>query len=195
MQRICVFAGSQEGNLPAYAQAAHALGRELAERGLALVYAGAGVGLMAVAAGSARASGGEVIGVALHDDQPCGGGRGPATSWESAASREERTALMADLADGFIALPGGLGTLDELFTLIYRAQLGLHAKPIGLLDIEGFFTPLLSLIARAESSGFIVTGRIPRLCTAPGAQALLDALAAAALDSQSLPVPCKEVAR
>jgi len=195
MQRICVFAGSQPGNRPAYARAARTLGRELAERGLALVYAGAGVGLMAAAAESARSAGGEVIGVASPAGQPCGGGRGPTTSWFRAASVEERTASMADLADGFIALPGGFGTFDELFTLLDWAQLGLHAKPIGLLNIEGFFTPLLSQIARAESSGFIVPGRIPRLVTAQGARELLDSLIAAVPGSQLLAVTCKEVAR
>ena len=195
MQRICVFAGSQPGNRPEYARAARALGRELAERGLALVYAGAGVGLMAATAEAARSAGGEVIGVALHADQPCGGGGGPSTSRFRASSVAERTSMMADLADGFIALPGGFGTFDELFTLINWAQLGLHAKPIGLLDIEGFFTPLLSQLARAGSSGFIVSGRIPRLLTAQGVSELLDALVAAALDSQLLPVTCKEVAR
>jgi len=195
MQRICVLAGSQPGNRPEYALAAHTLGRELAGRGLALVYAGAGVGLMAAAGEAARSAGGEVIGVALHAEQPCGGDSSPTTSWFWAASVEERTALMADLADGFIALPGGFGTFDELFTLINWAQLGLHAKPIGLLDIGGFFTPLLSLIARAESSGFIASGRIPRLLIAQDAPELLDSLVAATLDSHLLSVTCKEVAR
>lgn len=195
MQRICVFAGSQPGNRPVYAHAACVLGRELAERGLTLVYAGAGVGLMAVTAESARSKGGEVIGVALQADQPCGGGSGPTTSLFIAATVEERMALMADLADGFIALPGGLGTFHELFTLINWAQLGLRARPIGLLNIGGFFTPLLLQITCAESSGFIVAGRIPRLLTGQGVPELLDALVAAALDSHLLPATCKEIAR
>lgn len=195
MQRICVFAGSQPGNRPEYGKAACTLGRELAERGLALVYAGSGVGLMAVTAESARSAGGEVIGVELQAAQPCGGWRGPATSWFRAASVEERTVLMADLADGFIALPGGLGTFVELFTLINWAHLGYHAKPIGLLNIGGFFTPLLAQTALAESSGFIGSGRAPRLLTAPGAPELLDALVAVPLDSHLIPRICKEVAR
>src|SRR5437660_11815361 len=155
MQRICVFAGSNYGNRPEYRQAAQALGQELAARGLGLVYGGAGVGLMGVIADTVLAHGGEVIGViprGLFKREVAHRGL---TQLHEVGSMHERKAMMADLADGFIALPGGLGTFDELFEIISWSQLGLHTKPIGLLDETGFFTPLLALIRYAMEEGFI----------------------------------------
>jgi uncharacterized protein (TIGR00730 family) len=156
MQRICVFAGSNYGNRPEYRQAAQALGQELAARGLGLVYGGASVGLMGVIADSVLANGGEAIGViprGLFKNEVAHSGL---TRLHEVSSMHERKALMADLADGFIALPGGLGTFDELFEIISWAQLGLHRKPIGLLDETGYFTPLLALIRYATEEGFIM---------------------------------------
>ncbi len=155
MQRICVFAGSNYGNRPEYRQAAQALGQELAARGLGLVYGGAGVGLMGVIADTVLARGGEVIGViprGLFKREIAHSGL---TQLHEVGSMHERKALMADLADGFIALPGGFGTFDELFEITTWAQLGLHNKPIGLLDVAGYFTPLLALITHASTEGFI----------------------------------------
>ncbi|HYT28807.1 MAG TPA: TIGR00730 family Rossman fold protein [Ktedonobacteraceae bacterium] len=155
MQRICVFAGSNYGNRPEYRQAAQALGQELAARGLGLVYGGAGVGLMGVIADTVLAHGGEVIGViprGLFKREIAHSGL---TQLHEVGSMHERKALMADLADGFIALPGGFGTFDELFEITTWAQLGLHNKPIGLLDVAGYFTPLLALITHASTEGFI----------------------------------------
>ena len=155
MQRICVFAGSNYGNRPEYRQAAQALGQELAARGLGLVYGGAGVGLMGVIADTVLAHGGEVIGViprGLFKREIAHSGL---TKLYEVGSMHERKALMADLADGFIALPGGFGTFDELFEITTWAQLGLHNKPIGLLDVAGYFTPLLALITHASTEGFI----------------------------------------
>ncbi len=155
MQRICVFAGSNYGNRPEYRQAAQALGQELAARGLGLVYGGAGVGLMGVIADTVLARGGEVIGViprGLFKREIAHSGL---TQLHEVGSMHERKALMADLADGFIALPGGFGTFDELFEITTWAQLGLHSKPVGLLDVAGYFTPLLALITHASTEGFI----------------------------------------
>jgi uncharacterized protein (TIGR00730 family) len=148
MRRICVFAGSSPGARPEYAAAAQALGREMAQRGLSLAYGGATRGLMGVLADVALAWSGEVIGVNprglfQREVAHCG-----LTTLHEVGSMHERKALMADLADGFIALPGGYGTFDELFEIETWAQLGIHAKPIGLLDVRQYFTALL---LRAES--------------------------------------------
>jgi uncharacterized protein (TIGR00730 family) len=178
MRRICVFTGSNYGNRPEYRGSAQALGEELAGRGLGLVYGGASVGLMGVVADAVLASGGEAIGViprGLFKREVAHRGL---TQLHEVGSMHERKALMADLADGFIALPGGLGTFDELFEIISWAQLGLHSKPIGLLDAAGFFTPLLALIRYASEEGFImpVHASIAMREATPGA--LLDRFAA-----------------
>ncbi len=155
MHHICVFSGSNLGIRPEYQQAARALGQELASRGLGLVYGGASVGLMGVVADAVLAGGGEVIGVLprglFNREVP----HRHLTELREVGSMHERKALMADLADGFIALPGGYGTFDELFEIITWAQLGLHSKPIGLLDVADYFAPLLALITHASKEGFI----------------------------------------
>ncbi|MBV9691854.1 MAG: TIGR00730 family Rossman fold protein [Ktedonobacteraceae bacterium] len=155
MRRICVFAGSSVGKRSEYQQAAHALGEELVARGLGVVYGGASVGLMGVVANTVLAGGGEVIGVL-----PRGLFRREIAHWNltelhEVGSMHERKALMADLADGFVVLPGGFGTFDELFEITTWSQLGLHAKPIGLLNVANYFEPLLALIAHAIREGFI----------------------------------------
>lgn len=155
MRRICVFTGSNSGIRSEYRQAARVLAEELVERGLGLVYGGASVGLMGVIADTALARGGEVIGViprALFRREISHQGL---TQLHEVASMHERKALMADLSDGFIGLPGGFGTFDELFETITWAQLGLHDKPIGLLNVEGYFDPFLALVAHASKEGFI----------------------------------------
>ena len=177
MQRICVFTGSNYGNRLEYRQAAHALGKEIAKRGLGLVYGGSSIGLMGVVADTVMANGGEAIGViprGLFKREVAHRGL---TRLHEVSSMHERKALMADLADGFIALPGGLGTFDELFEIISWAQLGLHSKPIGLLDETGYFTPLLALIRHATEEGFIMPAhaRIVMREATPGA--LLDRFA------------------
>mgnify|MGYP001305636058 CR=1 FL=1 len=155
MHRICVFSGSNLGVRPEYQQAAHALGQELASRGLGLVYGGASVGLMGVVADAVLAAGGEVIGVLPRGLFSREVPHKHLTELREVGSMHERKALMADLANGFIALPGGYGTFDELFEIITWAQLGLHSKPIGLLDVADYFAPLLALIAHATKEGFI----------------------------------------
>src|SRR5207245_8177761 len=128
--------------------------RELVRRGLGLVYGGASVGLMGVVANTVLAEGGEVIGVLPRGlflrEIPHKG----LTELHEVGSMHERKALMADLADGFIALPGGFGTLDELLEQLTWSQLGLHAKPIGLLDVEGYWGPLIALARPATDGGF-----------------------------------------
>ncbi len=155
MHRICVFSGSNIGTRPEYQQAAHTLGQELALRGLGLVYGGASVGLMGVVADAVLAAGGEVIGVLPRGLFSREVPHRNLTELREVGSMHERKALMADLADGFIALPGGYGTFDELFEIITWSQLGLHSKPIGVLDVADYFAPLLALIAHAVQEGFI----------------------------------------
>jgi uncharacterized protein (TIGR00730 family) len=174
---ICVFAGSSSGARAEYAEAAQALGREMARRGLGLVYGGARRGLMGALADAALAEGGEVIGViprGLFQREVAHHGL---TTLHEVASMHERKALMSDLADGFIALPGGYGTFDELFEIVTWAQLGIHTKPIGLLDVREYFAPLLTLIERATQEGFVPPAHATPLLRAESPNELLDRLA------------------
>ncbi len=155
MARLCVFCGSNTGRDPAYGASAAQVGRILAERGIGLVYGGGRVGLMGVLADAALAAGGEVIGVipqALLDREV---GHLGLTELRVVDSMHTRKALMSELSDGFIALPGGIGTLEELFEVWTWAQLGLHRKPCGLLNVDGFFTPLVDFLDRQAEAGFI----------------------------------------
>jgi uncharacterized protein (TIGR00730 family) len=152
---VAVYCGSNPGARPAYADAARRLGRLLGERSLGLVYGGGNVGLMGILADAALGAGARVVGVipeALVARELAHGGL---TELRVVGSMHERKAMMAELADAFIALPGGLGTLDELFEVWTWAQLGLHARPIGLLDVEGFFQPLVAHLDRAVTEGFV----------------------------------------
>jgi uncharacterized protein (TIGR00730 family) len=156
MRRICIFAGSSPGTRPEYSQAAQALGQAMLARGWGMVYGGASVGIMGVIADTVLAGGGEVIGVLPRGLFKREVAHENLTELHEVDSMHERKALMADLADGFIALPGGFGTFDELFEITTWAQLGLHNKPIGLLDVAGYFKPLLALVAHASAEGFIL---------------------------------------
>lgn len=152
---VCVFSGSNPGARPAYAEAAAALGRELARRGTRVVYGGASVGLMGAVADAALAAGGEVVGVIpqhLVDREVAHHGL---TELHVTGSMHERKALMADLAEGFVALPGGLGTLEELAEILTWSQLGLQSKPCGLLDVEEFFAPLLAFLDHTVTERFV----------------------------------------
>jgi uncharacterized protein (TIGR00730 family) len=153
--RICVFCGSATGRGPGYATAAAALGRLLAERGITLVYGGASVGTMGIIADAAVAAGGEVIGVIPTDLVDRELAHQGLTELRVVGSMHERKALMADLSDGFLALPGGPGTLDELFEVWTWAQIGLHSKPIGLVDTDGFYQPLLRMVDHMTAEGFL----------------------------------------
>ena len=155
MRRVCVFAGSSSGVRPEYRDAAEALGRLLAERGIGVVYGGARVGLMGTLADAALAAGGEVVGVipaALVAKEIAHSGL---TDLRVVASMHERKATMADLADGFVALPGGWGTFEELCEVVTWAQLGLHRKPCGLLNVQGYFDRLLAFLAHTIDEGFV----------------------------------------
>ena len=155
LRRVAVFCGSNVGSDPAYAAAAEALGAALAERGIGLVYGGGAVGLMGVVADAVLAGGGEVIGVIpqlLWDKEV--GHRG-LTELLIVGSMHERKLAMADRADAFIGLPGGVGTFEELFEAITWTQLGIHAKPVGLLDVAGFYAPLLGFLDDTVDAGFL----------------------------------------
>jgi len=150
-----VFSGSSPGARPEYAAAATALGTELAGRGLRVVYGGAGVGLMAKVADAALAAGGEVIGVIpqrLVDSEIAHRGL---CELRVTGSMHERKATMAELSDGFVALPGGLGTLDEFAEVLTWSQLGLHSKPCGLLDVAGYYGLLLAFFDHAVAERFV----------------------------------------
>jgi uncharacterized protein (TIGR00730 family) len=153
--RVAVFLGSSVGNRPEYAAAAAGFGTSLAQAGVGIVYGGASVGMMGVMADAALAAGGEVIGVIpgglFAAEIPHPG----LSRMEVVGSMHERKALMADLADGFAALPGGLGTLDELFEILTWQQIGLHAKPVALVDVDGFWDPLTALLDELAGAGFV----------------------------------------
>lgn len=155
MRRVCVFSGSRPGARPDYASIARALGGAIARRGLGLVYGGASVGVMREIADAALGAGGEVIGViprALVDREVAHHGL---TELRVVDTMHVRKATMAELADGFVALPGGFGTLDELFEILTWAQLGMHRKPVGLMNVCGFWDPLLALVDHTVKEGFV----------------------------------------
>jgi hypothetical protein len=155
VKRLCVFCGSATGRQPAYAETARALGAELVRRGLGLVYGGGSVGLMGVIADAVLADGGEVIGVLPRGLVGKELGHEGLTELHLVDSMHERKALMASLADGFMALPGGLGTLEEILEILTWAQLGIHRKPVGLIDVEGYWEGLLALFRHAVGEGFV----------------------------------------
>jgi uncharacterized protein (TIGR00730 family) len=153
--RVCVFCGSAFGARPIFVEAARSLGAAIAARGLGLVYGGASVGLMGVVADAALADGGEVIGVIpqrLVDRELAHRGL---SALHVVDSMHARKAKMASLSDAFVALPGGFGTLDELAEIVTWRQLGLHDKPFGLLDVDGYFEPLIAWTRRAVEDGFV----------------------------------------
>lgn len=155
MRRVCVFCGSSVGNQKAYTEAAEAMGTLLARRGIGLVYGGGNVGLMGVVADAALKAGGEVIGVipqALFDREIA---HTRVTELRVVDSMHARKAMMADLSDAFVAMPGGVGTFEEFFEAVTWTQLGLHRKPCGLLNVNAFYTPLAAFIDQAVSDGFI----------------------------------------
>jgi uncharacterized protein (TIGR00730 family) len=155
MKRLCVFCGSSPGADPAFASAARQLGALLAERRIGLVYGGASVGLMAEIANSTMAAAGEVIGVIPHSLVDREVAHRGLRDLRVVDSMHQRKAVMADLSDGFIAMPGGLGTLEEFFEVLTWAQLGMHTKPCGLLNIAGFYDKLLAFLDHAVEQRFI----------------------------------------
>lgn len=174
---VCVFCGSNAGNDPRFAEAARAFGELLAKEGIALVYGGGHVGLMGIIADAVLANGGKAIGViprALWDREV--GHRG-LTELHIVETMHERKAMMASLADAFVALPGGLGTLEEIFEVWTWAQLGIHAKPLGFLDVAGFYGPLMEFLDRAVDGGFIRAQHRATAIVDSAAEALLRRLA------------------
>jgi uncharacterized protein (TIGR00730 family) len=178
VKRVLVFCGSSPGRVPEYAAAASELGRELASRRLEVVYGGASVGLMGALADSTLAAGGTVIGViprrlVEHEIAHAG-----LTKLHIVETMHERKALMAELGDAVIALPGGTGTLDELFELFTWKQLGLHRKPLGLLDVDGYWQPLLAFLEHAVNERFVRAEHVGMLLVERSAAALIDRLGA-----------------
>jgi uncharacterized protein (TIGR00730 family) len=154
-KRLCVFCGSSHGANPAYADAAKDLGGELARRGIALVYGGGNVGLMGVIADAVLAAGGEVIGVIPEALMAKELGHRGIQDLRVVKTMHERKAMMAELSDGFIAMPGGIGTFEEFFEIVTWAQLGFHSKPCALLNVNRFYDPLLRLVDHAIEEQFI----------------------------------------
>lgn len=178
MNRICVFCGSSAGDRPEFSAAARRLGATLAGRDLGLVYGGASVGLMGVLADAALAAGGEVIGVipaALVSKEIAHSGLSELVVVDS---MHQRKARMAELADGFIALPGGMGTMEETFEVLTWAQLGIHQKPCALLNAAGYFSPLLSFLDSAVQRGFLRRQHRDMLLVSSDPDELLDSCAA-----------------
>lgn len=176
MKTICVYCGANPGINEVYAEAARALGRTMVEQNLALVYGGGNVGLMGVIADEVLRLGGEVTGViptALVEREV---GHTGLTRQFIVKDMHERKAMMANLSDGFIAMPGGMGTLEELFEMLTWSQLGIHAKPIGLLNVEGFYDGLISFIDHAREQGFIRPAHAALMMSADDPAALLKLL-------------------
>jgi uncharacterized protein (TIGR00730 family) len=176
--RVTVFAGSSMGTRPEFAAAAADLGRVLAEAGVGIVYGGSSVGLMGVLADAAMTAGGEVIGVipqVLVDAEVAARG---ITRLEVVATMHLRKARMADLGDAFAALPGGLGTLEELFEILTWRKLGLHDKPAAVLNVAGAWDPLLALLAAQVADGFVPPDFAAQLKCATGPRELLSVLTA-----------------
>ncbi|MDR7518818.1 MAG: TIGR00730 family Rossman fold protein [Armatimonadota bacterium] len=176
MKRVAVFCGSNPGTRPAYAEAARRLAQTLVRRGIGLVYGGSGIGTMGILARAAVEAGGEVIGVIprLLVDREVALVSLP--DLRIVDSMHERKALMAELADAFIALPGGIGTMDEFFEMVSWTQLGLQRKPCGLLDVCGYYRPLIAFLDHAVEQGFIKPEYRPIILTDDDPDGLLDRL-------------------
>jgi uncharacterized protein (TIGR00730 family) len=177
MKSVAVYCGSSSGNKEEYTQQAQAMGRELARRGLTLVYGGGCVGLMGTIADAVLAEGGRVIGVIpqfLADKEVA---HRNCTELHVVETMHQRKLLMADLADGFVAMPGGFGTLEELFEVLTWGQLGLHGKPVGVLNTLGFYNALLGLLDHMSAEAFLRSENRQQVLQNTDAAALLDAMA------------------
>ena len=177
MRRLCVFAGSSPGRRPEYVAAARTLAKDCAARGLGLVFGGGSVGMMGALADAALEAGAEVIGViprALASKELAHTG---VTELRLVESMHERKATMASLVDGFIALPGGLGTFEETLEMLTWAQLGIHAKPVGVLNVAGYYDGLLQWLSYAAAEGFVRREHLALLLFAETSGELLDRFA------------------
>jgi uncharacterized protein (TIGR00730 family) len=176
VRSVCVFCGSAAGNAPEYAESARRLGRALAARKLELIYGAGDVGLMGVLADAVLAAGGRVVGVipqGLVERELAHQGL---SELHVVRTMHERKALMADRAGAFLALPGGFGTADELFEILTWAQLGIHTRPVGLLNVKGYFDPLLAWLDRAVQEGFVRDRHRGLLLVGDDPEALLEAV-------------------
>ncbi|GHD58407.1 LOG family protein [Jeongeupia chitinilytica] len=178
MKSVVVFCGSRHGARPEYAEAARTLGRQLAERQIALVYGGGNVGLMGDVAQACLGASGRVVGVIPEFMVERELALAECTELLVVDSMHTRKAKMADIADGFIAMPGGFGTFDELFEILTWSQIGLHGKPVGVLNTAGYFDQLLGFIRQTVTEGFVRETEAERIAVADDPAALLDTLAA-----------------
>ncbi len=176
VRSVCVFCGASIGANPAYREAAVTLGQAIARRGLTLVYGGGAVGLMGIVADAAMAAGGEVVGIIPQSLLDAEVGHKGLTRLEVVDGMHARKARMAELSDAFIALPGGLGTLEELFEVWTWGQLGYHAKPLGLLDVNGFYEKLGGLLDHIVEEGFVRPQHRAMLLLGQQPDALLDGM-------------------
>jgi uncharacterized protein (TIGR00730 family) len=176
MKSICVFCGSSDRVSPDYVAAARQMGRILAQRGLRLIFGGGKTGLMGAVADGALEANGEVIGVIIPSMNTPALAHTGLTHMEVVPGMHERKARMHELSDGYMALPGGFGTFDELFEAITWGQVGAHEKPIGLLNVKNYYAPLLAAIDHAVSEGFIFEEHRAALCCDPDPEKLLDAM-------------------
>lgn len=177
MKSLCIFCGSSPGQGEHYLTAARQLGQLLAQRGITLVYGGGSIGLMGAAANACMAAGGQVIGIIPRHLQRKEVGNPDLTTLHVVDSMHERKAMMADLSDGFIVLPGGIGTLEEFFEVWTWGQLGIHGKPFGVLDVGGYYQGLFSFLDGMVEQGFLKPAHRAMVRTATDPQSLLDALA------------------
>ncbi len=176
MRAVCVFCGSREGARPSYAEATRLMGKTLALRGIGVVYGGGRVGLMGAVANAALEEGGEVVGVipeALLAREIAHEGL---TKLHVVGSMHERKRLMDDLSDGFVTLPGGYGTFEEFLEVLSWAQLGIHGKPCGLLDVDGYYQSLATLFDTAVKEGFLPLRHRSLVLTERDPESLLDAM-------------------
>jgi uncharacterized protein (TIGR00730 family) len=174
--KVCVYAGSAPGALPSYTEAARDMAQALVRRGSGVVYGGGSLGLMGALADAALAAGGEVIGVIPRflDDREVG--HGGLTELHVTENMHDRKMLMAQLSDAFVVLPGGIGTLEEVVEMLSWSQLGLHRKPIGLLDTDGFWAPLIDLLDHMTTEQFVGLDHRRLLLSEREPDALLDAM-------------------
>ncbi|MFV2028926.1 TIGR00730 family Rossman fold protein [Neisseria sp. S1] len=178
MQSIVVYCGSNYGSIPDYHRAAQAMGTAIAQRGSTLVYGGGKVGLMGTVADAVLAAGGEAVGVIptfLREKEVAHLGLSRLIETPDMTSRKNK---MIELGSGFVALPGGLGTYEELFEVLSQAQLGLHHKPVGVLNTNGFFNPLLTMLEQTAQAGFMPETNLNLLCCADTPDKLLEKMAA-----------------
>ena len=174
MKSICVYCGASPGNSPLYAEAARQLSRTMVEKQIDLVYGGGNVGLMGIIADEVLRLGGKVTGVIPHGLVERELAHRSLTELHIVKDMHERKAKMASLAEGFIALPGGMGTLEELFEMLTWSQLGFHQKPIGLMNVNHFYDELLSFLQHASASGFIKPAHLQLLHHADDADGLIN---------------------